>query len=184
MASWFTWSGTSRSIHYPAWHLAVVTDMTERMRLESERDDLLASERTARAQSGTRQLSERRVPRHALARAAHTIEFNFAMDPDAHGAGSTTPTRSRADWPRSSAIRRCKLSLSRISWMYPASFRASFVWTCRPLDLAATIRASLDSLSPAIRREGAPVANLFDPRVRNDLGRSRTAAAGDLESGK
>ena len=36
---------------FPGVRLAVVTDITERMRLEAERDELLASERTARAQA-------------------------------------------------------------------------------------------------------------------------------------
>ena len=66
-------------------------DLTDRRRAERERDHLLDSERAARADAERAGRDERRIPGHAVARAADAAQRDAGL-----GAGAAAPCDGRA----------------------------------------------------------------------------------------
>jgi PAS domain S-box-containing protein len=149
---------------FPGVRLAVVTDITERIRLEHERNDLLASERTARAQAErasylkdeflgtlshelrtplnsillwTQMLLQRVTDTEQVKRGLTAIERNTRMQ-----------TQLISDLLDVSGIISGKLRLD-----------------VQLLDLAATIKSALEGLIPAIDAKELHLKTWFDPRV-------------------
>jgi PAS domain S-box-containing protein len=148
---------------FPGVRLAVVTDMTERMRLEAERDDLLASERTARAQAeranylkdqflGT--LShELRTPLSSILLWTQML-LQRGADPE--------QARGLLAIERNTKVQAQLISdLLDVSAIMSGKVRLDV----QQLDLAATIRSALETLTPAIEAKELRLQTWFDPRV-------------------
>jgi PAS domain S-box-containing protein len=152
------------SVHsFPGVRLAVVTDMTERLRLEAERDDLLASERAARTQAerasylkdeflGT--LShELRTPLNSILLWAQMLSRRVE-DPEV--------LRGLATIERSTHVQAQLISdLLDVSAIVSGKLRLDI----QKLDLVAMIKATLETLTPAIDAKELKLETLFDPRV-------------------
>jgi PAS domain S-box-containing protein len=149
---------------FPGVRLAVVTDMTQRMRLEAERDNLLASERTARTQAerasylkdeflGT--LShELRTPLNSILLWTQLL-LRRPNDPEQIARGLVAIERST------------KVQAQLISDLLDVSgiISGKLRLDVQPLDLAATIKAALEALSPAIDAKELKLQTWFDPSV-------------------
>jgi PAS domain S-box-containing protein len=152
------------SVHsFPGVRLAVVTDMTERLRLEAERDDLLASERAARTQAerasylkdeflGT--LShELRTPLNSILLWAQMLSRRVD-DPEV--------LRGLATIERSTHVQAQLIAdLLDVSAIVSGKLRLDI----QKLDLVAMIKATLETLTPAIDAKELKLETLFDPRV-------------------
>ena len=148
---------------FPGVRLAVVTDMTERMRLEAERNELLASERTARAQAeranhlkdeflGT--LShELRTPLSSILLWTQML-LQRGADPE--------QVRGLLAIERNTKVQAQLISdLLDVSAIMSGKLRLDV----QQLDLAATIRSALETLTPAIEAKELRLQTWFDPRV-------------------
>jgi PAS domain S-box-containing protein len=152
------------SVHsFPGVRLAVVTDITERLQLEAERDDLLASERVARAEAerasylkdeflGT--LShELRTPLNSILLWTQMLSRR-ANDPET--------LRGLATIERSTHVQAQLISdLLDVSAIVSGKLRLDI----QMLDLVAMIKATLETLAPAIEAKGLTLQTVFDPRV-------------------
>jgi PAS domain S-box-containing protein len=152
------------SVHsFPGVRHAVVTDITERLELEAERDDLLASERAARAQAerasylkdeflGT--LShELRTPLNSILLWTQMLSQRI-NDPEV--------LRGLATIERSTHVQAQLISdLLDVSAIVSGKLRLDV----QMLDLVAIIKATLETLAPAIEAKGLKLQTLFDPRV-------------------
>ena len=148
---------------FPGVRLAIVTDMTERMRLEAERNELLASERTARAQAeranylkdeflGT--LShELRTPLSSILLWTQML-LQRGADPE--------QVRGLLAIERNTKVQAQLISdLLDVSAIMSGKLRLDV----QQLDLAATIRSALETLTPAIEAKELRLQTWFDPRV-------------------
>jgi hypothetical protein len=148
---------------FPGVRLAIVTDMTERIRLESERNELLASERTARAQAeranylkdeflGT--LShELRTPLSSILLWTQML-LQRGADPE--------QVRGLLAIERNTKVQAQLISdLLDVSAIMSGKLRLDV----QQLDLAATIRSALETLTPAIEAKELRLQTVFDPRV-------------------
>jgi PAS domain S-box-containing protein len=148
---------------YPDVRLAIVTDMTERMRLEAERNELLASERAARAQAeranylkdeflGT--LShELRTPLNSILLWTQML-LQRGADPE--------QVRGLLAIERNTKVQAQLISdLLDVSAIMSGKLRLDV----QQLDLTATIRSALETLTPAIEAKGLRLQTRFDPRV-------------------
>jgi PAS domain S-box-containing protein len=156
------WSISAHS--FPGVWLAVVTDITERMRLENERNELLASERTARAEAerasrlkdeflGT--LShELRTPLNSILLWTQLLHQHVA-EPEQVGRGLAAIERNTR---MQAQLISDLLDVSRIT---SGKLRLQI----EPLDIVATIMAALEGLSPAIEAKGLNLQTSFDPLV-------------------
>ena len=144
--------------------LAVVTDITERIRLEHERNDLLASERAARAQAerasylkdeflGT--LShELRTPLNSILLWTQML-LQRVTDTE-------QVTRGLTAIERSTKVQTQLISdLLDVSGIISGKLRLNV----QLLDLAATIKSALEGLIPAIDAKELRLKTWFDPRV-------------------
>jgi PAS domain S-box-containing protein len=152
------------SVHsFPGVRLAVVTDMTERLRLEAERDDLLASERAARTQAerasylkdeflGT--LShELRTPLNSILLWAQMLSRRVD-DPEV--------LRGLATIERSTHVQAQLISdLLDVSAIVSGKLRLDI----QKLDLVAMIKATLETLTPAMDAKELKLETLFDPHM-------------------
>jgi PAS domain S-box-containing protein len=149
---------------FPGVRLAVVTDMTERMLLETERTQLLASERSARAQAerashlkdeflGT--LShELRTPLNSI---LLWTQMLLQKPADAEQVA-----RGLAAIERSTKVQAQLISdLLDVSGIISGKLRLDV----QTLDLTATTRAALESLTPAIDAKELTLQTWFDPRI-------------------
>jgi PAS domain S-box-containing protein len=149
---------------FPGVRLAVVTDMTEKMLLETERTQLLASERSARAQAerashlkdeflGT--LShELRTPLNSI---LLWTQMLLQKPADAEQVA-----RGLAAIERSTRVQAQLISdLLDVSGIISGKLRLDV----QTLDLAATTRAALESLTPAIDAKELTLQTWFDPRI-------------------
>jgi PAS domain S-box-containing protein len=149
---------------FPGVRLAVVTDITDRIRLETERDELLASERAARAEAerashlkdeflGT--LShELRTPLNSILLWTQMLSQR-SQDPERMARGLAAIERSTKVQAQLIA------DLLDVSGIVSGKLRLDV----QPLDLASTIRAALESLLPAIDAKELKLTTRFDPRV-------------------
>jgi PAS domain S-box-containing protein len=148
----------------PGVRLAVVTDISDRTRLEAQRDELLASERSARAQAeranylkdeflGT--LShELRTPLNSILLWTQILLQNV-NDPE-------QVQRGLAAIERSTKVQAQLITdLLDVSRIISGKLRLEV----QPLNLAATIKSALESLSPAIEGKELRLQTSFDPRV-------------------
>jgi PAS domain S-box-containing protein len=184
-----TWRGTfamagpdGRLIHLE-WHisahslsgirLAVVTDISERMRFEGERNDLLASERSARAEAERANYlkdeflstlsHELRTPLNSILlwtqRLQHDIDERAQLERGLIAIERNTKVQAQliSDLLDVSAIVSGKLRLE-----------------IRPLDLAAMIKNALEGLTPATEAKQLSLQSWFDPQaglISGDAGR-------------
>lgn len=146
---------------FPGIRVAVVTDITERTRLEAERNDLLASERRARAEAeranylkdeflGT--LShELRTPLNSILlwtqRLKHDLSDGALVDRGLSAIERNTKTQAQliSDLLDVSAIVSGKLRLD-----------------VQPLNLTTTIKAALEGLAPAIDAKQLKLETWFE----------------------
>ena len=148
----------------PGVRLAVVTDISHRTKLEAQRDELLASERSARAQAeranylkdeflGT--LShELRTPLNSILLWTQIL-LQHANDPE-------QVQRGLAAIERSTKVQAQLITdLLDVSRIISGKLRLEV----QPLNLAATIKSALESLSPAIEAKNLRLRTYFDPRV-------------------
>ena len=152
------------SVHsFPGVRLAVVTDMTERLRLETERADLLASERAARAQAerasylkdeflGT--LShELRTPLNSILLWAQMLSRRVD-DPEV--------LRGLATIERSTHVQAQLIAdLLDVSAIVSGKLRLDI----QKLDLVGMIKTTLETLTPAMDAKKLKLETLFDPRL-------------------
>jgi hypothetical protein len=149
---------------FPGVRLAIVADITERMRLEAERNELLASERSARAEAERAS----RLKDEFLGTLSHELR---------------TPLNSILLWTQmlrrrrdnneevirglDSIERNTKLQAQLISDLLDVSaiISGKLRLEIGPLDLAATIKSALESLWPAISAKQLSLQTWFDPRV-------------------
>jgi PAS domain S-box-containing protein len=149
---------------FPGVRLAVVTDMTERMRLETERNELLASERSARAQAerashlkdeflGT--LShELRTPLNSI---LLWTQMLLQKPADAEQVA-----RGLAAIERSTKVQAQLISdLLDVSGIISGKLRLDV----QTLNLTATTKAALESLTPAVDAKELTLHTWFDPRI-------------------
>jgi PAS domain S-box-containing protein len=148
---------------FPGVRLAIVTDVTERMRLEAERNELLASERAARAQAeranylkdeflGT--LShELRTPLSSILLWTQML-LQRGADPE--------QTRGLLAIERNTKVQAQLISdLLDVSAIISGKLRLDV----QQFYLPATIRSALDTLTPAIEAKELRLQTSFDPRV-------------------
>jgi PAS domain S-box-containing protein len=152
------------SVHsFPGVRLAVVTDMTDRLRLEAERDDLLASERAARAQAerasylkdeflGT--LShELRTPLNSILLWAQMLSRRVD-EPEV--------LRGLATIERSTHVQAQLIAdLLDVSAIVSGKLRLDI----QKLDLVGMIKATVETLTPAMDAKKLTLETLFDPRL-------------------
>ncbi|HKF28272.1 MAG TPA: response regulator [Candidatus Binataceae bacterium] len=146
---------------FPGVRLAVVTDISDRMRFESERNDLLASERSARAEAERANnlkdeflstLShELRTPLNSILLWTQRLQHDFE-------------DRSQIERGLSAIERNTKVQAQLISDLLDVSAIVSgkLRLEIRPLDLVATINNSLEGLTPAIDAKQLKLQSWFD----------------------
>lgn len=149
---------------FPGVRLAIVTDITERIRLETERGDLLARERAARAEAER----ANRLKDEFLSTLSHELR---------------TPLNSISLWTQllrqqiedraqvarglAAIERNAKIQTQLISDLLDVSgiISGKLRLDVQPLDLAATIKSALEGLSPAIGAKALVLQTSFDRRV-------------------
>ena len=149
---------------FPGVRLAVVTDITERVRLENERQELLASERAARAQAeranylkdeflGT--LShELRTPLNSILLWTHRL-LQGTSDQD-------QLTRGLMAIERNTRTQAQLISdLLDVSGIVSGKLRLDV----QQIDLAETIKSALEGLTPAIDAKELTLKTWLDPAV-------------------
>jgi PAS domain S-box-containing protein len=153
------WHISARS--FPGIRLAVVTDISDRMRFESERNELFASERSARAEAERANYlkdeflstlsHELRTPLNSILLWAQRLQHN-------------TDDRSQVERGLSAIERNTKVQAQLISDLLDVSAIVSgkLRLEVRPLDLAAMIKAALEGLSPAIDAKQLKLQSSFD----------------------
>jgi PAS domain S-box-containing protein len=146
---------------FPGARLAVVTDVSERARFESERNDLLASERSARAEAERANYlkdeflstlsHELRTPLNSILLWAQRLQHN-------------TDDRSQIERGLSAIERNTKVQAQLISDLLDVSAIVSgkLRLEIRPLDLAAMIENALEGLTPAIDAKQLKLQSSFD----------------------
>ena len=162
------WSISAHS--FPGVRMAIVTDITERVRLQSQRDELLASERKARAEAeranrlkdeflGT--LShELRTPLNAILLRTQALRQSV-HDPE-------KVERGLAAIERNTQLQARLISdLLDVSRIMSGKLRLDV----EPIDLAATIRSALEILSPALEAKGL--------RLKTSIDRNAATISGD-----
>ena len=156
---------------FPGVRLAVVTDISERMQHESERNELLASERAARneAERASRLKDEfLGTLSHELRTPLNSIllwtQLLLGKVDDA-----AQITRGLTAIERSTRTQAQLISdLLDVSAIISGKLRLDV----QPLDLAATIKSALESLSPAIAAKELTLETWFDQRVGMIVGDS------------
>ncbi|HUA32941.1 MAG TPA: response regulator [Candidatus Binataceae bacterium] len=146
---------------FPGVRMAIVTDITERVRLELQRDELLASERKARSEAeranrlkdeflGT--LShELRTPLNAILLRTQALRQSVG-DPE-------KVERGLAAIERNTQLQARLISdLLDVSRIMSGKLRLDV----EPIDLAATIRSALEILAPALEAKGLKLKTLID----------------------
>ena len=168
---------------FPGVRLAVVTDITERMQHETERNELLASERAARneAERASRLKDEfLGTLSHELRTPLNSILL-WTQLLLGHVDDSAQVLRGLTAIERSTRTQAQLISdLLDVSAIISGKLRLDV----QPLDLAATIKSALESLSPAIAAKELVLETLTRSARRNDFRRFGAAAAGNLELGK
>lgn len=184
-----TWRGTfamagpdGRLIHLE-WHisahslrgvrLAVITDISDRMRFESERNDLLASERSARAEAERANYlkdeflstlsHELRTPLNSILLWAQRLQHNIGE-------------RSQLERGLIAIERNTKVQAQLISDLLDVSAIVSgkLRLEIRPLDLAVMINNALEGLTPATEAKQLKLQSWFDVNaglISGDAGR-------------
>jgi PAS domain S-box-containing protein len=152
------------SVHsFPGVRLAVVTDITERLRLEAERDDLLASERAARTQAERASYLKDEflgTLSHELRTPLNSILLWTQML--SRRVKDSEVLRGLATIERSTHVQAQLISdLLDVSAIISGKLRLGV----QMLDLVAIIKATLETLAPAIEAKELTLNTFFDPRV-------------------
>ena len=149
---------------FPGVRLAVVTDITERMRLETERNELLASERSARAEAERAS----RLKDEFLGTLSHELRtplnsiLLWSQMLRRRADNSEEVVRGLNSIERSTKMQaRLIADLLDVSAIISGKLRLDV----QPLDLAATINSALESLWPAVAAKELTLQTWFDPRV-------------------
>ncbi len=149
---------------FPGVRLAVVTDITERMQHETERNELLASERAARneAERASRLKDEfLGTLSHELRTPLNSILL-WTQLLLGHVDDSAQVLRGLTAIERSTRTQAQLISdLLDVSAIISGKLRLDV----QPLDLAATIKSALESLSPAIAAKELVLETRLDQRV-------------------
>src|SRR6185437_15900451 len=149
---------------FPGVRLAVVTDITERMQHETERNELLASERTARSEAERAS----RLKDEFLGTLSHELRtplssiLLWTQLLLGHLNDGAQVLRGLTAIERSTRTQAQLISdLLDVSAIISGKLRLDV----QPLDLTATIRSALESLSPAISAKELILETWFDQRV-------------------
>jgi PAS domain S-box-containing protein len=167
----FAMAGPDGQLIHLEWHisahsfsgdrLAVVTDISERMRFESERNELFASERSARAEAERANYlkdeflstlsHELRTPLNSILLWTQRLQHDI-------------DEREQVERGLSAIERNTKIQAQLISDLLDVSAIVSgkLRLEIRPLDLAAMIKAALEGLSPAIEAKQLKLQSWFD----------------------
>jgi PAS domain S-box-containing protein len=147
---------------FPGVRLAIVTDITERMRLEAERNDLLASERAARAEAER----ANRLKDEFLSTLSHELRtplnsiLLWTQLLRQQADDSAQVARGLAAIERNTKVQAQLISdLLDVSRIISGKLRLDV----QPLDLATTIKSALEGLSPAIEAKALVLQTSFDP---------------------
>jgi PAS domain S-box-containing protein len=179
----FAMAGPDGQLIHLEWHisahslsgvrLAVVTDISDRMRFESERNDLLASERSARAEAERANYlkdeflstlsHELRTPLNSILLWAQRLQHNIGE-------------RSQLERGLIAIERNTKIQAQLISDLLDVSAIVSGKLRLEigPLDLAAMIKNSLEGLTPATDAKQLQLQSWFDVNaglISGDAGR-------------
>jgi PAS domain S-box-containing protein len=153
------WHISARS--FPGIRLAVVTDISDRMRFEGERNELFASERSARAEAERANYlkdeflstlsHELRTPLNSILLWTQRLQHDI-------------DDRSQVERGLSAIERNTKIQAQLISDLLDVSAIVSgkLRLEIRPLNLTAMIRAALEGLSPAIDAKQLKLQSWFD----------------------
>jgi PAS domain S-box-containing protein len=157
----------------PGVRLAVVTDISDRTRFESERNDLLASERSARAEAERANYlkdeflstlsHELRTPLNSILLWTQRLQHD-------------TDDRAQIERGLSAIERNTKVQAQLISDLLDVSAIVSgkLRLEIRPVDLAAMMKGALEGLSPAIDAKQLKLRSWFDVNaglISGDAGR-------------
>ena len=149
---------------FPGVRLAVVTDITERIWLERERSDLLASERAARGQAERASYLKDEflgTLSHELRAPLNSILLWTQMLLQRVGDIEQV-TRGLTAIERNTKMQAQLISdLLDVSGIISGKLRLDV----QPLDLAATVKSALEGLVPAIDAKELHLNTWFDPRV-------------------
>ncbi|MBV8138290.1 MAG: response regulator [Deltaproteobacteria bacterium] len=167
----FAMAGPDGHLIHLEWHisahsfsgdrLAVVTDISDRMRFESERNELFASERSARAEAERANYlkdeflstlsHELRTPLNSILLWTQRLQHDI-------------DERAQVERGLSAIERNTKIQAQLISDLLDVSAIVSgkLRLEIRPLDLAAMIKAALEGLSPAIDAKQLKLQSWFD----------------------
>src|SRR5262249_15126541 len=141
--------------------LAIVTDVTERLHFENQRNQLLASERIARTEAER----ANRLKDEFLGTLSHELRsplssiLLWTQMLQKHTGDSEQFTRGLASIERSARMQTQLISdLLDVSRIISGKFRLEV----NPFDLGMTIRSALEGLVPAVEAKGIDLQTHFD----------------------
>jgi PAS domain S-box-containing protein len=148
----------------PGVRLAIITDITERLRLEEQRDELLTSERLARA------VAERanRLKDEFLGTLSHELRAPLnSILLRTEVLRHRIENREEVERGLMAIERNTRLQAGLISDLLDVSGISSgkLRLEVHPIDLAATIRSALEILSPAIEAKQLNLRTSFDETI-------------------
>jgi PAS domain S-box-containing protein len=149
---------------FPGVRLAIITDITERIRLEEQRDELLTSERLARA------VAERanRLKDEFLGTLSHELRAPLnSILLRTEVLRHRIENRAEVERGLMAIERNTRLQAGLISDLLDVSGISSgkLRLEVHPIDLAATIRSALEILSPAIEAKQLNLRTSFDETI-------------------
>src|SRR5262249_16523338 len=146
---------------FPGLRLAIVTDVTERLHFENQRNQLLASERIARTEAER----ANRLKDEFLGTLSHELRsplssiLLWTQMLQKHTGDSEQFTRGLASIERSARMQTQLISdLLDVSRIISGKFRLEV----NPFDLGMTIRSALEGLVPAVEAKGIDLQTHFD----------------------
>ena len=146
---------------FPGVRLAIVTDITERVRLESERNELLASERAARGEAER----ANRLKDEFLSTLSHELRTPLnSILLWSQALSQQVPDREQLARGLAAIVRNTKVQSQLISDLLDVSriMSGKLRLDVQPLDLASTIKSALESLLPAIEGKALILQTFLD----------------------
>ena len=137
-------------------------DVTDKLSAERRQQDLLDSERAARAQAERAEPDERRVSRHPLARIAHAAERDFRLGADHQAIPAHAETVSEGITIIDRNVRMQTqliedlLDMSRI-------ISGKVRLDVQRVELAPVLKAAAESVRPAADAKGIQIKQVLDP---------------------